>query len=133
MVSSDNSLLFISAVIDDSDEMYCVDASSGRLQWAHNSDDDGYVARPVYRSRDGDSRNGVLYTVSVSLIGMCAIFFAKSLVCRFSHMASTLIIRFPPAPFNSWILAEVGQIGLSHVKISWVRDVRILLKLSSGM
>ena len=72
VVSSDNLLLFISAVTADSDEMYCVEASTGRLQWAHNSDDQGYVARPVYRSRDGDSRNGVLYTVSVSLIGMCA-------------------------------------------------------------
>lgn len=68
VVSTDNTLLFVTAVIEDSEEMFCVDASSGRLQWAHNSNDDGYVAKPIYRSRDGDASNGVLYTVSVSFV-----------------------------------------------------------------
>lgn len=61
VVSTDNSLLFITGA---SDEVYCVEADSGRLQWAHDGGDRRYVARPVFRSpNEGD---GVLYTISVS-------------------------------------------------------------------
>lgn len=63
MVSTDNSLLFITG---ESDEMYCVEADSGRLQWAHDGGDSGFVAKPIFRSRDGE--DGVLYTITVSLL-----------------------------------------------------------------
>lgn len=64
VLSDDNSLVFITGA---SDEVYCVEADSGRLLWAH---DGGfrvnYFARPVFRNRS--DQDGVLYTISVSIL-----------------------------------------------------------------
>lgn len=61
MVSTDDSLLFITGARD---EVYCVEAASGRLRWAHDGGDRGYRVTPVFRSAGNE--DGVLYTVSVS-------------------------------------------------------------------
>lgn len=63
MVSGDDSLLFITG---ESDELYCVQADSGTLQWAHDggeSDTNVYIAKPVFRR--GGSDVGVLFTAKV--------------------------------------------------------------------
>ena len=60
VVSNDNSLLFITGA---SDEMYCVQADSGSLQWAHDGGEIGFVAKPVFR--DGGGYSGVVFAITV--------------------------------------------------------------------